>query len=161
MAGKRCNCGVCQQSRKLDAIIISYKLSKDAGQFLRDLWEQMASAETDLSMARMPHQRSIETLATEEPKNHQTQKEGHMIVLGSKVRDKVTGYTGIAVARTEWLNGCVRISVQGKAAKGKLPDDTHWVDIEQVEVISKPAMKKAKPSGGPMPDPKVQRGPRF
>ena len=26
--------------------------------------------------------------------------------LGDKVRDRVTAYTGIAIAITDWLNGC-------------------------------------------------------
>lgn len=34
------------------------------------------------------------------------------IELGSKVRDRITGYIGIVVARSEWLYGCVRITVQ-------------------------------------------------
>jgi len=33
------------------------------------------------------------------------------VCLGDKVRCKYTGYEGIAVARTEFLNGCIQISV--------------------------------------------------
>jgi len=36
------------------------------------------------------------------------------IKLGDRVQDQVSGYIGIAVARTQFLNGCVQYSVLGK-----------------------------------------------
>lgn len=39
------------------------------------------------------------------------------IKLGDKVRDKVTGYEGIAVARTQFLNDCVQYMVARKLKK--------------------------------------------
>ncbi len=35
-----------------------------------------------------------------------------MVNLGDEVKDKVTGFKGIAVARHQYLQGCARISVQ-------------------------------------------------
>ena len=35
-----------------------------------------------------------------------------MIKLGSEVRHIITGFTGIATARCEYLNGCVQYCVQ-------------------------------------------------
>ena len=32
------------------------------------------------------------------------------IELGQKVRDRITGCTGVVVCRSEWLHGCVRIT---------------------------------------------------
>ena len=32
--------------------------------------------------------------------------------LGDEVKDTITGFKGIVVARTEWLNGCARVTVQ-------------------------------------------------
>jgi hypothetical protein len=34
--------------------------------------------------------------------------------LGDRVRESITGFTGIAVARMVWLHGCVRIDVQAE-----------------------------------------------
>ena len=35
-----------------------------------------------------------------------------MILLGSQVKDKVTGFEGIAVSRIEYLSGCVQYGVR-------------------------------------------------
>lgn len=44
------------------------------------------------------------------------------INLGDKVKDSVTGFSGIAIGRTTWLHGCDRITVQpeGVDKQGKL-----------------------------------------
>ncbi len=49
-----------------------------------------------------------------------------MIKLGTKVTDKITGFTGIAVSRTEFVYGCVRVRVQPQklTAEGKIADET-------------------------------------
>ena len=39
------------------------------------------------------------------------------IKLGQEVRDRVTGFKGIATARTTYLQGCDRISVQPQISK--------------------------------------------
>ena len=58
-----------------------------------------------------------------------------MIELGQKVVDTVSGLQGIAVARHEYLNGCIRITVQPKIDKdGKTVEDS-WFDEEQLSVI--------------------------
>lgn len=61
-----------------------------------------------------------------------------MIELGSKVRDLVTGVTGVASARTEWLYGCARIAVDSTDLKkdGKL-FETMWLDEQRVEEVEK------------------------
>lgn len=55
-----------------------------------------------------------------------------MIQLGRKVKDVVTGVTGVVVARTEWLYGCVRITFQPQLKEGKMPD-TITLDEQQLE----------------------------
>ena len=58
-----------------------------------------------------------------------------MIELGQKVKDKVSGFKGVAVAKYEFLNGCTRINVQPKIDKdGKLPEAEAF-DEPQLEVI--------------------------
>lgn len=76
------------------------------------------------------------------------------IVLGSKVRDRVTGFKGIAVAKNEWMNGCKRIAIQSDTLKDGKPLDVEWVDIQQIEVISLSKLIKSKLGGGPQKDPK-------
>ena len=48
-----------------------------------------------------------------------------MIKLGSKVRDSITGLEGIATARTEYLYGCVRITITPTELKDGKPVDDH------------------------------------
>lgn len=74
------------------------------------------------------------------------------IKLGQKVRDKLTGLEGIAVARTEYLYGCVGISIQPFEVKDGKPAEWVRVDEPQLEVVNKKAAPKAKPAHGPRPD---------
>jgi hypothetical protein len=77
-----------------------------------------------------------------------------MIQLGDKVRDRVSGISGIAVCESKWFNGCLRWTVQQPAGKdGKLPDLVSF-DVEQLEVLKKGAVKPIeRQTGGPMPTP--------
>jgi hypothetical protein len=76
------------------------------------------------------------------------------IMLGQTVRDTLTGYEGIAVARTEWLHGCVRITIQapGVTDEGKIKP-TCTCDEPQCEVVKKTKVKTDKKKHGPKPDP--------
>jgi len=58
-----------------------------------------------------------------------------MIVLGQKARDVITGFTGVAIARTEWLNGCVRVTIQPPLDKDKKHVQSETFDEEQLEVV--------------------------
>ena len=62
------------------------------------------------------------------------------IELGQKVKDMVTGFTGIATARTEWMNGCVRYCVEAKMLKDGRCIEL-WVDEDRLELVG--ARKKA------------------
>ena len=81
-----------------------------------------------------------------------------MIKLGDKVKDVVTGYTGIATSKTEYLNGCIQMVVMPKQSpdqkkKDEYPDGVR-LDIEQLEKVGNgvnvPAIKIVKTkTGGP------------
>lgn len=83
-----------------------------------------------------------------------------MIQLGDEVRDRVTGFRGTVVCRSEWLHGCIRITVQPKAAKDKMPDAITF-DEPTLEVVkaAKPFSRKTD-TGGPRPEPHRQENPR-
>jgi len=77
-------------------------------------------------------------------------KEKIMIKLGDKVKDTVTGHSGIVVARSEWLYGCVRLAVQGRVKDGKVPDAL-WTDEPQViKMKGGVKVKKTKRLKGPV-----------
>ena len=84
------------------------------------------------------------------------------IALGSKVRDTVTGLTGIATCRCEYLNGCVRYAVQPSVDKDGKYIDSYWIDEGQIKVLKEPAVlrKSGKATGGPGDEPAAWSVPR-
>ena len=77
-----------------------------------------------------------------------------MIELGEKVKDDITGFEGIAVARCYYISGCIRIGVQGQVKQDGSVPDPEWFDEDRLE--SKQTEKK---KGGPMPTPKLNADP--
>ena len=79
------------------------------------------------------------------------------IPLGAKVKDTVSGFQGVCISRTEYLNGCFRLGIQAKVGKdGKAPD-THWFDEPQLKILSDKAQGVqvgSKKTGGPRVNPK-------
>lgn len=74
------------------------------------------------------------------------------INLGDEVKDSITGFIGVAVARTEWITGCPRIVVQPKVKKdGLLPESVTF--DENTLIVTKPVKSKAvdRAIGGPRP----------
>jgi len=77
-----------------------------------------------------------------------------VIELGNKVKDKVTGFEGIVVAKSTYLQGCNRALVQPKVNKeGVVPDSVSFdePDLIFVDRGLAPEKKKTpkKPPGGP------------
>lgn len=75
--------------------------------------------------------------------------------LGINARDRVTGQEGILDMRAQYLNGCVRYSLQPKISPQdptKRPD-SYWIDEQQLELVdqglNQNPIKKQK-TGGPV-----------
>ena len=87
------------------------------------------------------------------------------IKLGDLIKDKITGIEGTAIAKTEWLNGCVRWCYQPMPKQDDLTKypDSITLDEAQLEVV-KPANEKpvqeSVPIGGPSIKPKQKEGPK-
>lgn len=63
------------------------------------------------------------------------------VELGDLVRCKITGFEGICVARTEWISGCARITLQPPCGKdGKVPEGQTF-DEPMVEVKKRAKLK--------------------
>ena len=83
------------------------------------------------------------------------------IQLGDKAKDQVTGFEGICVARTEWLNGCIRVTLQSdKLDKDGKPQDGQTFDEPQL-VVTKARKVSCGPrdTGGPASTPRQHSGP--
>lgn len=59
------------------------------------------------------------------------------ISLGDKVKCKLTGFTGIAVAKTEFINGCIQYGVVSKIGKDKKYPDEINIDESSLEIIKR------------------------
>lgn len=76
------------------------------------------------------------------------------LVLGDLARDTVTGFTGVVICRADWLNGCIRMTLQPRELKDGKPIDALTFDVEQLEVVAAKVSPVGTPGGGPMPDAK-------
>lgn len=65
------------------------------------------------------------------------------VELGDKARDTVSGFEGIVVGQTEWLNGCVRYCLQPPVKDGEFKEQV-WVDEEQVVQVEAEAWKSPR-----------------
>lgn len=85
------------------------------------------------------------------------------IRLGEVVRDRMTGFAGVAIARTSWLFGCDRITVQPKEVKDGKIVDSQTFDEMQLERTNEPEfeakMPEDSPTGGPRPEPSRRKDP--
>lgn len=87
-----------------------------------------------------------------------------MIKLGDRVKDKITGFEGIVVARVEHLYGCIRCSVQPeKLNKDGKPIENQYFDEPQLDLIlhnaTVGAAMSAQPAKhGPRQDPPRREG---
>jgi len=68
--------------------------------------------------------------------------------LGDLAKDTITGFKGIIVTKTEWLNKCVRVGLQPRELHEGKPIDMQHFDIEQIEVITADALNIDKPPTG-------------
>lgn len=75
------------------------------------------------------------------------------IKLGSKVRDKVTGFEGIATAKIEYINKCVQYCVKPPIDKDGKMVDGEYIDVEQLEIVDTEMIEiNAQATGGPQRD---------
>lgn len=83
------------------------------------------------------------------------------VELGDTAKDAVTGYQGIVIARTLWINSCDRLLLQAPVDKdGKVPE-TYQVDFPNAILVKKkeaPVVVQRK-TGGPTPKPQRHSAP--
>jgi hypothetical protein len=83
------------------------------------------------------------------------------IKLGSIVKDRISGFTGVVTSRTEWLYGCVRLGVNpqeldkdGKHLEGRTFDEPqmefigmHSIAEEHIKITESTIPTVAAPHG--------------
>lgn len=80
--------------------------------------------------------------------------------LGDVVRDKISGFSGVATCRLDYLNGCVRWQVTPRTLHDAKPVEAQYFDDEQLEPVDEPAVTLVrKPTGGDRPNPARRSNP--
>lgn len=81
------------------------------------------------------------------------QRDIKKVPLGTKLRDTITGYEGVAIAKTVYMNGCVQFHLKSNIIKDGKTAMAEPFDSQQLETVEKPKKEiKKKPTGGIMPD---------
>ena len=82
-----------------------------------------------------------------------------MIELGQRVRDRITGFEGIATSRVEYLTGCVQYCVKPDKLdeKGKMIEG-EYIDMGQLEILGAGISLSEEKWGIPMPGKEVNGG---
>ena len=77
--------------------------------------------------------------------------DGNRINLGDEVKDKISGFMGIAIAVTKWINGCIRVTVSPTDLDkdGKVRENQSF--DEETVVVTKAAKVKIIPAPAPQP----------
>ncbi|MGH7177642.1 MAG: hypothetical protein ACREJC_09700 [Tepidisphaeraceae bacterium] len=75
------------------------------------------------------------------------------ILLGSKVKDRLTGFEGTVIARVDYINGCTQYGIIPRVREdGKMTEST-YIDWKRLQVLEEPPMQKDRAAlasvGGP------------
>jgi hypothetical protein len=74
-----------------------------------------------------------------------------MFNLGQKLRDRVTGFEGIATSKVEYLNGCVQFCIKPPMKDGKIVEGEYF-DQQQLEFVDEGIAVEQRNTGGAMSD---------
>jgi len=58
-----------------------------------------------------------------------------MIALGTTVKDKITGFTGVVTGFVTYISGCNQALVTPKTGKDGSMRDAHWFDEQRLVVL--------------------------
>lgn len=74
------------------------------------------------------------------------------IELGSEVEDRITGFKGVVIGRTEWFYGCIAYTVapKGLTKEGKRKDSDSF-DEDRLIVTKAMCAHRMRETGGPAP----------
>ena len=73
------------------------------------------------------------------------------IRLGEEVKDRITGFRGIVISRSQWLTNCNTYGIKSQELKDNVPLDTQWFDEPTLETLlmSIPIVESNRETGGP------------
>lgn len=90
----------------------------------------------------------------------------HLRLLGYRVRDRVTGFTGVITSISFDLYGCIQAVVNPGLDKDGKPQDQHWFDVNRLQLAEGPpvmpspvfeSVQVAKGEKGPAEKPRMTK----
>lgn len=70
--------------------------------------------------------------------------------LGDEVKDTITGFPGVVICRSQWLNNCNTYTVQSKKLKDGAPQTGQAFDEPQLTLLKEKQVKTHQKTGGPI-----------
>lgn len=75
-------------------------------------------------------------------------KENFKFNLGDEVVDEITGFTGIVICRTQWLNSCNVYGVKSRKLKEGAVTATEHFDQPQLSTVKEKVIEPSRSTGG-------------
>mgnify|MGYP001612348269 CR=1 FL=1 len=69
--------------------------------------------------------------------------------LGTKVKERITGYTGIIIARSQWIYNCNTYGVKSSELKDGKPMEAVFFDEPSLDLVEPPSVTPKRNTGGP------------
>lgn len=69
--------------------------------------------------------------------------------LGSRAKDKITGFEGIIMCRAQWLNNCNVYGIKPTKLRDDKPIEMSHFDEPEIEIIEEKVVKPERTTGGP------------
>ena len=81
----------------------------------------------------------------------------------TKVKDVVTGFEGVIIARTEYMNGCRQLLVKPQRLNKDTGEqfDGSWIDITQLDIVKKAEKQEYRAAGGPQSQQPSQQSNKY
>jgi len=73
--------------------------------------------------------------------------------LGDKAKDIITGFEGVIIYRTQWINNCNVYGIKSQTLKDGLPLESKQFDEPQLELIEDKVIPESRRTGGPNDSP--------
>lgn len=80
-------------------------------------------------------------------RGNSNERQATVIQLGDRVKDTISGISGIVIGKTDWLYGCRRIQIQPEESKDGKPADSFSVDEPQCKLVKAGVIARAVPAG--------------
>ena len=69
--------------------------------------------------------------------------------LGDEVKERITGYSGIVMARTQWLYNCNVYGIKSRELKDGKPLELQHFDEPSIELVATSTATPKRDTGGP------------